>query len=779
MIMKANFILAIFISLMLSLTAGQPATPGKGAGPRLGAIVRVEIAIQSRADLESLTEAGYDVAGVNGNRVLLYADADELAVLRAANWNLKILPTAPVPQILGEYNNYSNMTATLDDYATNFPSVCRKTSLGKSVQGRELWAMKITSNPDLKQDKPEVKFVFAIHGNEYEATEVSLFFIDSLLKGYATNDARIVNLVNNLEIWIVPLMNPDGREMRPASRYNARGYDLNRSFPTRQSILLSSRLYGASLATNVPPEVLHIMSWTESHNFSLAANLHTGVRLVCYPYGDGDGIGNVNTPTPDDAVVRSLALTYATNNPQIHTNSDPHYPNGVVNASEWFVAAGCIDDWGYRYDGCLDMCMELTPSFSDAPIFTPAALWSQNRESLLAYAEMALKGVQGVIRDARTGTPVYGAIRVEGIHHTTFSDREVGDFHRILLPGTYNLWFYAPGYTPQTISGVVVRAGNATRLDVSLQPVNSRFAAKINFQPGLASLTVPPRYLADSGAAFGDRGNGFTYGWDAALNAVVRRASRSQDVRYDSFCQMQAGSSHYWEIAVPNGPYSVLIAAGDPLTQKNRYQIRAEGNSLLDAAVAATNASDCNRWAEALGTVIVTDGRLTISNGPDATNNLLDFVEISALEPQTIAQWRARYFGTTNDTSDAATAADPDNDGLPNLLEYALGLDPMQPDGRAQLTPSVVRNGDADYFGCEFLRNANATDVTIRVESSDDLTTGDWLQVVTYTSGSGWSGPGSVLDAPANAGRTKVTVIPAKPIKSGQNGFLRLAVSCP
>jgi len=777
---------ALLLSFALGALAQEPpsTTPtGKGAGPRLGPITRVEITLEDRAHLDRLTQAGYDVSGLEGNRVFLYADSEELAALQAQDWNLRILespkpPAGPVPQALGEYNRYTNMTAMLEDYAAAHPVICRKLSLGQSVRGRELWAMKITRHPDLEEDEPEVKFVSTLHGVEPECTEVCLYFIDHLLNGYAANDTRIVNLVNHLEIWVVPLMNPDGRESE--SRYNASGYDLNRCFPNAAGTLLGNRLYGPPMKTNgLPHEVRHVMTWTGAHSFTLATDIHSGALVINYPY-DSDGRGSTFSPTPDEALLRALSCTYASNNPPMWANNVAPFTNGVVNGAAWYEVKGTMEDWDYRYDGSLEVLVELWngqigPTASQLPV-----LWSQNRESMLAYIEWALKGVRGVLRDAQTGQPVYGAVRVEGIHHLAFSDPDVGDYHRILLPGTYNLWFYAPGYVPRRVADVIVGSGEATRLNVAMEPVSARFAAKVNFQP--ASTNVPTGFLADSGAAFGDRENGHAYGWETELgptNLIARRAPRSQDPRYDTFCRMQLGTNHVWEIAVPNGPHSVLIGAGDPSILRNHYQLYAEDLLLLDASVAATNSYDCNRWAEALGTVVVTDGRLTIRSGPDATNNALSFVELSALEPTTIDQWRALHFATIADAGPAASDADPDGDELPNLLEYAFGLSPATADPEAQLTPLIVRIEGVGRFGAEFLHNTNATDLGFSIQASEDLLTPAWVDVATYVNGIGWSGPGTVSETPVGPGQVKVRVLNAQPIDEVRRTFLRLQVARP
>ena len=773
-------LLLLFSGVSPAQSAQSIIKPGKGAGPRSGEITRVEVTITNRANLDRLVQAGYDVDAVKSDRVVLYADGDELAALRGEGWQPKVLTTAPAPldsrstKALGAYNDYTNMTAMLNGYAANYSSICRLLSVGKSVQGRDLWAMKITSKPDLPADKPKFKYISTMHGNEPLGTEMCLYLIDLLVNGYGTNDTRIANLVNNVEIWILPLMNPDGRQANPPQRYNANGYDLNRSFPEGSAINLGNNLYGPPMNTNgLQPEVRQVMAWTAGHHFSLSANFHTGDLVVNYPY-DNDGLGSVFSPTPDEALAQAISRTYSSNNPPMWAS--PYFADGIVNGADWYAISGGMQDWNYRYAGCFDVTIELAdyqwpyPSASEIPTY-----WSQNQESMLAYLEWVLQGVRGILRDAQTGQPVNGAVRVEGYPHLVFSDPGVGDYHRIVLPGTYTLWFYAPGYVPQRIPNVTVGSGAATRLDVALQPVSARFAARISFEP--AGAAVPTGFLADSGAVFGTRGGGYSYGWETTLasgNVIERNAGRSQDLRYDSLCQMQAGGNHVWEIALPNGPYSVLLGAGDPSYTTGLYRVMAENVLLLDGSP-----SSSNRWVEALGTVLVTDGRLTLSNETGATSNRLDFVEISALEPATIEQWRAMFFGTTNNAGPAADNADPDGDGIPNLLEYALGLDPTHPDTGSQLAPVLAHTNNEDWFGCSFVRNTNATDLTFHVQTASLLTVPSWLDVAAWSNGSGWTGPGVAWETNASLNSAGVTVLDTQPVRSRTNGFMRLQVTRP
>jgi len=156
----------------------------------------------------------------------------------------------------------------------------------------------------------------------------------------------------------------------------------------------------------------------------------------------------------------------------------------------------------------------------------------------------------------------------------------------------------------------------------------AQFTANVNFQPALSP--IPVGYVADGGAVFASRGNGFTYGWniDTSITARDRNAANSPDQRYDTLNHMQkpTNPNAVWEIAVPNGTYRVRVVAGDAGFFDSIFRINVEG--VLSVNGTPTSAT---RWLEATVTVTVTDGRLTISNAAGASNNKLCFVEITSL----------------------------------------------------------------------------------------------------------------------------------------------------
>jgi len=273
--------------------------------------------------------------------------------------------------------------------------------------------------------------------------------------------------VDNTAIWITPLMNPDGLEAN--SRYNANGYDLNRTFPAYPGDFTGTMFDGEPLGDGGRPvEVRRVMQWTADNSFVLSANLHTGALVVNYPYDD-DGKGSVDSPTPDDLLFEDVSRRYSVHN--IPMWNSPYFQDGITNGAAWYSITGGMQDWNYRYASCNDVTIELSnnkkPSASQIPNF-----WNNNRESMLSYAEAVHIGVRGIVTDRSTGEPVWAEVRIEGNSHPVFTDADVGDYHRMLLPGTYNLIFDAPGYAQLLIENVTVTDGPATRLDVELASVD-------------------------------------------------------------------------------------------------------------------------------------------------------------------------------------------------------------------------------------------------------------------------------------------------------------------
>lgn len=371
---------------------------------------------------------------------------------------------------LGTYHSYTSLSTELAAYAENFPNITRLVSLGQSIEEREIWALLITDNPDVEEAEPEFKYVSTMHGDEPVGTELCLYLIDLLLNSYGETDTegqRLTSLVNDTEIWIVPLMNPDGHVA--GSRYNANTVDLNRSFPSYvlEPTSRGFQFEGTPLNDGTrEQETRVIMQWTAGQSFVLSANLHSGALLVNYPFDEG-GPTHQYVASPDDDLFIDISKRYSVHNSPMWNS--PSFDMGITNGSDWYTIYGGMQDWNYRYVACNEVTIELAnikkPSESLLPTY-----WANNKESMLAYMASIHMGIRGVVTDEQTGDPVWARIDLAGNEQPVFTDPDVGDYYRLVLPGTYGFTVSAPGYEDITFSGVTVSETNPTTINVQLRP---------------------------------------------------------------------------------------------------------------------------------------------------------------------------------------------------------------------------------------------------------------------------------------------------------------------
>lgn len=381
----------------------------------------------------------------------------------------------------GKYYNYVELTDRLHYLAQKYPLITNLSSVGQSVQGRELWVMRITKDPNTDTPgKPKFKYVGNMHGDETVSRQVLVYLIEHLLDNYG-EDQRVTELVNTTDIYIMPSMNPDGFENSiegdcqgdNKARNNAKNRDLNRSFPDQ---------YAADTLDHLAdtPEVVAMMRWIQEKKFVLSANLHGGTVVASYPFDDSASHltrGHYSLAA-DDALFRYLALVYSLNHPVMKTGR-PNCPDtkfqtfkdGITNGAQWYDVPGGMQDFNYLYGNCLEITVELScckhPQADELP-----NEWSMNKESLLAYMEKVHIGVRGFVKKAFGGTALINtSIVVEGIRHNLTTGM-YGDYYRLLLPGTYNITAIASGYIPMTVQSVQVSEGKATILNFTLAPVS-------------------------------------------------------------------------------------------------------------------------------------------------------------------------------------------------------------------------------------------------------------------------------------------------------------------
>jgi hypothetical protein len=171
-------------------------------------------------------------------------------------------------------------------------------------------------------------------------------------------------------------------------------------------------------------------------------------------------------------------------------------------------------------------------------------------------------------------------------------------------------------------------AGDTASVVVPTKTTAAAFSVQVNFQP--ASVSAPKGYIVDSGLPFSAAGNGYTYGWTTDLSsfAVQRNSASRPDIRYDTAIMLVAGGT--WEMAVPNGMYDVKIVAGAGGSNGSGTltagKFSVEGVPMTSTQTATPAPAISAGWSEESITVVVTDGRLTITASPGSS---ICFVQIT------------------------------------------------------------------------------------------------------------------------------------------------------
>ncbi len=371
---------------------------------------------------------------------------------------LAVMACGTAPVTAQTYRSHTEIGQFLSDTVADHGSICQLYDLGSSVQGRELWALRISDNVPAEEDEPEFKYISTMHGNEIVGNEMCLYLIDHLTDNYGV-DPDITHLVDEMDIWIMPLMNPDGYMAGTRTRRNANGVDLNRDFPDPYTSPNNTPA-GRAAETGV------VMNWCFGESFTLSANIHTGALVVNYPLDNNPEGASVFTPSPDEDLFVYISEEYSQHNSPMWNGSWYH---GITNGAAWYRIDQGMQDWNYHYLGCNEVTLEISNDQSPYPAASQLpTYWNNNRDSMLAYMATALIGVRGIVTDAATGLPRQATVTIEGRDHAVYTDPDVGDYHRMLLPGTYTVSVEAKGYDTAVFPDLVVHAGDATRWDVAL-----------------------------------------------------------------------------------------------------------------------------------------------------------------------------------------------------------------------------------------------------------------------------------------------------------------------
>ena len=390
-------------------------------------------------------------------------------------------PTATADgfRIDASYKDPALVEALLRAYAARFPAITRLVELGRSHQGRPVLALKISDHPERDEDEDAVLLNGAHHGSELMTIEYTLDAIQTLTERYA-HDPKVRGWVDNLEIFCVPLVNPDGNYQymhvsRAGGRKNGRdtdgdgvlgwwdGVDLNRNYPFRWGALgeLGSRAWyaesnyrGAAPASE--PETAAMMRLAATQRFAASISFHTFSTAILSPYT----IDGVDNPLADEAwsIAESLAA------------AAPNQPNGRPYRvrRKLYPVDGTDQDWHRHTHGTLAYLLEGShhnprdPAIRAAAVAATRPVWQALLDRVLAGPTLV-----GHVRDQQ-GRPLEATITLDDLslrsgERWTSRPRDGRFFRALARPGEYTLRAERPG-CPTLSQRVQVRQRSTAEL---------------------------------------------------------------------------------------------------------------------------------------------------------------------------------------------------------------------------------------------------------------------------------------------------------------------------
>ncbi len=476
------------------------------------------------ADKYKINELGriISIDNVKQDKVLAYANKKEFELFLEKSIPFKVLPhpgDASAKMFDGKgiwdfdtYPTYSQYETMMQTFASIYPNICKLDTIGILPSGRKLLAIKISDN--VHQNEAEPKFLFSgtMHGDETTGYVLLLRLINYLATNYGANP-RLTNIVNNIELFICPLANPDGtyaggnNTVSGATRNNANNVDLNRNYPDPRA--------GQNPDGNAwQPETVAFMNYANTHNFVMGANTHGGAEVVNYPW---DTWTTSQNPIADNNwwvfVSREFADTAQYYGPSGFFND---LNNGITQGGDWYVITGGRQDYMNYYKQCREVTLEISTT-KLIPANQLQNYWNYLYRSFLNYIEQVMYGIKGIIKDACTNQPIKAKIWIVNHDQTNdsshvYSSLPHGNYYRPIYAGTYSMTISASGYQSETINNIVVANHQSVTYNVSLTPlppVADFFASITNTCDGKVQFINQSQYPAGSTFLW-DFGNGQT-----------------------------------------------------------------------------------------------------------------------------------------------------------------------------------------------------------------------------------------------------------------------------
>ncbi len=276
---------------------------------------QITITTLSKQEFLELHDQGMDILEYKGDGLELIAKPADLEWLDSKGISYEI----DIPDLkafyrarnkdgltMGGFKTFTEIVNHLNVINLTYPTITSaKFSIGQSIEGNDIWAIKVSDNPTVDEDEPELLYISLIHAREPAAAASLLYFMEHMLSNYGS-DSEVTYLVGNRELYFIPVQNPDGYLYNEATdpsggglwRKNRRvnidasfGVDLNRNYGFNwgfDNVGSSPNTNSETFRGTAPfsePETQAVRDFTISRNFVIVRNFHTYSDLELWPPG--------------------------------------------------------------------------------------------------------------------------------------------------------------------------------------------------------------------------------------------------------------------------------------------------------------------------------------------------------------------------------------------------------------------------------------------------------------------------------------------------------------
>jgi murein tripeptide amidase MpaA len=340
-------------------------------------IIRIEKDVQKRTEL---LELNLDFLMEKEGAIYVVASPDDLMALNALNipyvteshtfYPREKGPFTIQSGVNGEFHSYFELERDLMELADLYPDLAQVIDLGDSLEQRNIYALRISDNVGVPENEASVIFLGCHHAREWISVEVPFLLGKYLIENYST-DTEVRRLVDNCDIWIVPLVNPDGLEYsihfyrywRKNMRNNmdgTYGVDLNRNYGFNwgwdnlgSSPDTSSETYRGTGPFS-EPESQAVRDLFTQINFQALVSYHNYSQVILYPWG------YTEEASDQEALLREIGDEMSQ---LMQPVNGRYYPAERAGAG-FYLTNGDTTDWSFGTYGIPSYTIELPPNSS-------------------------------------------------------------------------------------------------------------------------------------------------------------------------------------------------------------------------------------------------------------------------------------------------------------------------------------------------------------------------------------------------------------------------------